>query len=134
MVDNPIEIEYKLKIILSQRDKPIIIQDNKYIFYYSHKRKDESKIFRCSMNRNKQICFAYVILDKNNKFNQIDFNLSHTEHDDKLNEVQSLKGINIMKDIIKKTNDKFTIKSTTINIQIANQIAYVNPKYLKRQK
>ena len=28
--------------------------------------------------------FVYVILDKNNKFNQIDCNLSHTEHDDKL--------------------------------------------------
>ena len=43
MEDNPIELEYKLKIINSQRDKPIIIQDNKHIFYYSHKRKDDSK-------------------------------------------------------------------------------------------
>ena len=73
--------------------------------------------------------FVYVILDKNNKFNQIDFNLSHTEYDDKLNDVQSLKEINIMKDIIKKTNDKFTIKPTTINSQIANQIGYGNTKY-----
>ena len=86
------------------------------------------------MNRNKQNCFAYVILDKNNNFNQFDFNLSHTEHDDKLNEVQSLKEINIMKDIIIKANDKFTIKPTTINTQIANQLGYVNPKYLKRLK
>ena len=39
-----------------------------------------------------------------------------------------------MKDIIKKTNDKFTIKPTTINSQISNQIGYVNPKFLKKQK
>jgi len=32
MEDNPIELEYKLKIINSQRDKPIFIQDNKHIF------------------------------------------------------------------------------------------------------
>lgn len=102
MEDNPIEIEFKLKIKLSQRDKPIIIQDNKYIFYYSHKRKDESKIFRCSVNRNKQICFAYVILDKNNKFNQIDFNLWHTEHDDKLNKVKVLKKLILGKILLKK--------------------------------
>ena len=89
MEDNPIELEYKLKIINSKKDKAIIIQDNKHIFYYSHKRKDDSKILRFSINRNKQICFAYVILDKNNKFNQIDFNLSHTEHDEKINEKQS---------------------------------------------
>ena len=115
MEDNPIESEYKLKIINSQRDKPIIIQDNKHIFYYSHKRKDDSKIFRCSFNRSKQIYFAYAILDKNNKFNQIDFNLSHIEHDEKLNEIQCLKEINTMKDIIQNTNDKFTIKPTSIN-------------------
>ena len=34
-----------------------------------------------------------------------------------------------MKDIIKKTNDKCTIKPTTINSQIANKIGYVNTKY-----
>ena len=34
-----------------------------------------------------------------------------------------------MKDNIKKTNDKFTIKPTTINSQIANKIGYVNTKY-----
>ena len=39
-----------------------------------------------------------------------------------------------MKDIIKKTNDKFIIKPTIINSQIENQIGYVNPKYLKREK
>jgi len=34
-----------------------------------------------------------------------------------------------MKDIIQNTNDKFTIKSTSINTQISNVLGYVNPKY-----
>ena len=84
MEDNPIEVEYQLQKILSQRDKQIIIQENKYIFYYSHKKNDNSKVFRCSVNRNKQICYSYAILDKNNNFNQIDYNLSHTDHDEKI--------------------------------------------------
>ena len=54
--------------------------------------------------------FSYIILDSNNKFNQIDNNLSHTDHDQKLKEIQSIKEVNQMKNIIKNSNDKFTLK------------------------
>ena len=121
MEDNPIELEYQLQIILSQRDKQIIIQENKYISYYSVKKYD-SKLFRCSVNRNKQICYSYVILDKNNNFNQVDNNLSHTEHDEKINEIQSLKEINTIKEIIQKINDIFTIKPISLNNQITEKL------------
>ena len=42
-----------------------------------------------SVNRNKQLYFAYVILDKNDNFNQFDYNLSLIDHDEKINEIQS---------------------------------------------
>ena len=94
----------------------IIIQENKYIFYYSYTRKDGSKVCKCSENKYKIGCFAYIILDSNNKFNKMDNNLSHTAHYQKLKEIQSIKEVNQMKNIIKNNNDKFTLKPIQICI------------------
>ena len=129
MEDKDIEEEYNLEIILSQRNQKIIIQDNKYIFYYSHTRKDNAKVYKCSENKYKKACFAYIILDSNNKYNQIDNNLSHTDHDQKLKEIQSIKEVNQMKNIIKNSNDKFTLKPIQINKQITENLETINPKY-----
>ena len=129
MEDKDIEDEYNLEIILSQRNQKIIIQDNKYIFYYSHTRKDDSKVYKCSDNKYKKGCFAYIIIDSNNKFNQKDNNLSHTAHYQKLKEIQSIKEVNLMKNIIRNSNDKFSLKPIQINKQITENLDTINPKY-----
>ncbi len=64
------------------------------------------------------IIIAYIILDSNNKYNQMDNNLSHTEHYQKLKEIQSIKEVKQMKNIIinSNSNDKFTLKPIQITI------------------
>ena len=74
MEDKDIDEEYKLEIILSPRNQTIIIQDDRYIFYYSHTRKDNAKAYKRSKSKYKKACFAYIILALNNKYNQIDNN------------------------------------------------------------
>ena len=46
----------------------------------------------------------------------MDNNLSHTAHYQKLKEIQSIKEVNQMKNIIKNNNDKFTLKPIQIFI------------------
>ena len=45
MEANPIEIEFKLKKIKSQRNSQIIVQENKHIFYLYFTRKDNYKVY-----------------------------------------------------------------------------------------
>ena len=129
MEDNPIEIEFQLRLIKSQRGNEIIIEGNKHIYYYSHTRKDNSKVYKCSVDKGKIKCYEYIVMDTNNNFNQEDYNLTHTEHDEKQNEIQTLLENNTMKDIINKSYNKFTLKPTPIINEVFNWIGSINPKY-----
>lgn len=53
-------------------------------------------------------------MDTNNNFNQEDYNLTHIEHDEKQNEIQTLLENKTMKDIIDKSYNKFTLKPIPI--------------------
>ncbi len=51
--------------------------------YYSHTRKDNSKVYRCSEIKYKKECSAYIILNSNKKCNRVNNNLSHFDLDKK---------------------------------------------------
>ena len=126
---NPIEIEYNLKKVNSQRGKQIIIQEDKHIFNYSHKRLDNSQIYKCSVNKDKKNCYAYVVLDANNNFNNDDYYLDHTDHEEKQKEIQTLLENNTIKEIISKSNNKNSLKPAPIITEINNKLGAINPKY-----
>jgi len=130
MDDNPLEIQYKLKIWKSQRGNQLIIQENKHIFHYSNKKKDNSNLSKFPVCKQSIKCNVYDILDIYNNFNQDDYNLEHTEHDEKQKEIQILLEINTMKDIINKSYNKFSLKPTTIIIEITSKISSINLKYI----
>ena len=68
-------------------------------------------------------------MDTNKNFDQEDYNLTHTEHDEKQNKSQILLENNTMKDIIDKSYNKFTLKPTPIINEVFNRIGSINPKY-----
>ena len=129
MENNLIENEYNLKICMSQRDNQIIIQENKHIFYYSHKRKDNSRVYKCSINKESIKCFAYIILNSDNTFNQIEYNLSHSNHNEKQNEIQTILENNTIKDIINNSFNKFKIKPNIVINEVNSRLGSIKPKY-----
>lgn len=118
--------DHKLEISKTNRGKNQIILDKKYKYNFLYKKKDNTKIYRCTEYKTIKKCPSTLLLNENNEL--IELKGEHN-HNEMLKEVSmSLIKNKIEKEIINSSNP-FEIKPKNIFNEKAKEVGFICPEY-----
>lgn len=128
--NSSIEEKYKLEKIESKRGEIVITQSRNYIFYYEYTKKtNSSKVYKCSFYRDKIYpCKAFVILNSDQSYDQNNYNLEHSGHSIKSEQIKTLFENKEINNIINANSNIFSLNSTKIKNIMSSKIDITETK------
>ncbi|KAG4094889.1 hypothetical protein H8356DRAFT_1293320 [Neocallimastix lanati (nom. inval.)] len=110
----------------SNKGKEQIIINKKYKFNFSYKRKDNSKVYKCTEYKKINKCKSFIIL--NDKKEILKYNSSHNHPENEYDVSLSIMKHKI-KDGIEKSSIPFGIKIKPLYNKISKEIGLICPEY-----
>ena len=125
-----IEEEYNLEKVLSTRGKQVITQSREYIFYYQYTKKTgNSSVYKCSYYRDKaHPCNAFIILTQDNNFDQKNYNLEHSDHELKTEEIKTLFEKEQINKIVKSNQNIYLLNTINVKEKMASSMDITKTK------
>eukprot|EP00833_Pecoramyces_ruminatium_P018339 jgi/Orpsp1_1/1192371/evm.model.d7180000092691.1 len=119
-------MEENLNIYISESNKgeEQIIINRQYKFNFSHKRKDNSKVFKCTEYKKKNKCKSFIILSNEKKI--LEYASSHNHPENEYSVSLSIMKYRI-KDEIKKYSNPFNIKRKSLYNEISKEMGFIYP-------